>query len=831
MEGPSWTGDYRAATASDGCVIFRNIPIEKTDYEGILAPVIVYPIVSGSNYATYNGKLEGNMVEVQPQRITPLNVRLNRGENICITVMNGEEALEGADVSLCANAQCTQILETKKTQSDGHVAFSSDAAVINVKVVSTRDRITKEKNERFTLSQVSNGQCGTVDLATVTQYATVSLQIEESLVEAMPNSNVAIEFIAMINDQPATGGTMSGGKILGAQGTEMLVELTGDIGPSTLRVVNKAEGKYAIEFYSPMEEDIYRAILNAEIPNCETCQGDKRYLTIEVGDGDEDDDGVPDEDDECPGTPGDTAVDADGCPTIDGDDSDGDGVPDMVDNCPNTLPGVQVGYDGCEIAGTRDTDGDGIPDEYDSYPNDPDMQYPNQDVNDNGIPDMYDSPSYHQSSIQVCVVDSIGAKVYDADVIMYHSPSDTGSGYGGYANGYGQPWRTINPHDNCRTFIGYSSYQNLNINSFISSFQLRVSAEGYEEFTPSSDSIRLVTGGPEGIFSVEIILRRREAKKTGGGDITNPAREVELSSANWKVQTSERKDQVDLHPLVTLLDNSIILKVRYSIDEAARDEYDYSIKYTLEGAKCYEIERASDVLGRSTLTFLKGQDVVEDEGIIYSKDDCWNMNDPALESEFRITLQGQLLQIGDREATSSMFPPTRINMKPLVGATKKISSISDLTELNGIMTLGDGVVTVGSLPNCIDERGNTGKSRMVSMRGVEDQTAADHKIVIEFKGKNAGMQDLMDIISKISDYIRTRFRKSPVDCETYLTVKDKYMGYIIIGQSGFNCLDAGSQEGAKLVEPWEKLFCTVIESGSPQQIPLGGSYAMKVDSK
>lgn len=59
---------------------------------------------------------------------------------------------------------------------------------------------------------------------------------------------------------------------------------------------------------------------------------------------DSDGDGVPDDRDECPGTPAGVAVDAVGCPL----DSDGDGVPDYQDQCPGTPAGAEVNALGCE---------------------------------------------------------------------------------------------------------------------------------------------------------------------------------------------------------------------------------------------------------------------------------------------------------------------------------------------------------------------------------------------------------------------------------------------------------------------------------------------------
>ncbi|OHV11991.1 OmpA family protein [Kushneria phosphatilytica] len=78
---------------------------------------------------------------------------------------------------------------------------------------------------------------------------------------------------------------------------------------------------------------------------------------------DSDNDGVPDDRDQCPGTPAGVAVDAQGCPL----DSDGDGVPDYQDQCPGTPAGVEVNAQGCPL----DSDGDGVPDYQDQCPNTP----------------------------------------------------------------------------------------------------------------------------------------------------------------------------------------------------------------------------------------------------------------------------------------------------------------------------------------------------------------------------------------------------------------------------------------------------------------------------
>ena len=61
---------------------------------------------------------------------------------------------------------------------------------------------------------------------------------------------------------------------------------------------------------------------------------------------DNDGDGVLDDTDNCPGTPGGWLIDARGCPV----DSDHDGVPDNLDKCPGTAAGITVDAKGCPVA-------------------------------------------------------------------------------------------------------------------------------------------------------------------------------------------------------------------------------------------------------------------------------------------------------------------------------------------------------------------------------------------------------------------------------------------------------------------------------------------------
>ncbi|MFD2518502.1 hypothetical protein [Salinimicrobium flavum] len=77
---------------------------------------------------------------------------------------------------------------------------------------------------------------------------------------------------------------------------------------------------------------------------------------------DSDNDGVIDDNDDCPDTPAGTEVDSDGCPVNGGDqDSDEDGVLDSIDECDNTPVGATVNEVGCP-----DSDGDGVFDNIDN---------------------------------------------------------------------------------------------------------------------------------------------------------------------------------------------------------------------------------------------------------------------------------------------------------------------------------------------------------------------------------------------------------------------------------------------------------------------------------
>ena len=98
---------------------------------------------------------------------------------------------------------------------------------------------------------------------------------------------------------------------------------------------------------------------------------------------DTDGDGLADIEDDCPNEKG-LMVDK-GCPKVDGD-SDGDGVADSIDECPNAAGPVN-------LKGCPDSDRDGIADKYDACPNAAGKSIFSgcPDTDNDGIPDSKDS--------------------------------------------------------------------------------------------------------------------------------------------------------------------------------------------------------------------------------------------------------------------------------------------------------------------------------------------------------------------------------------------------------------------------------------------------------
>ena len=87
---------------------------------------------------------------------------------------------------------------------------------------------------------------------------------------------------------------------------------------------------------------------------------------IEVVDGDDDNDGVLNSADKCPGTVPYQKVDANGCAVVDGDD-DNDGVLNSADKCPGTVPYQKVDANGCAVV-DGDDDNDGVLNSADKCP-------------------------------------------------------------------------------------------------------------------------------------------------------------------------------------------------------------------------------------------------------------------------------------------------------------------------------------------------------------------------------------------------------------------------------------------------------------------------------
>ncbi|NPA52553.1 MAG: OmpA family protein [Aquificae bacterium] len=125
---------------------------------------------------------------------------------------------------------------------------------------------------------------------------------------------------------------------------------------------------------------------------------------------DSDKDGVPDYQDRCPDTPEGVKVDRYGCP----EDKDLDGIPDYKDKCPNTPTGVKVDENGCPVL--VDSDKDGVPDDKDKCPNTPAGVLVNNegcplDSDKDGVPDGKDKCPNTPAGV---VVDSVGCPL-DSD--------------------------------------------------------------------------------------------------------------------------------------------------------------------------------------------------------------------------------------------------------------------------------------------------------------------------------------------------------------------------------------------------------------------------------
>jgi hypothetical protein len=156
------------------------------------------------------------------------------------------------------------------------------------------------------------------------------------------------------------------------------IGLTDAIGVPNIRVV-------ASIGWSPRNHDMDNDGVPDDVDQCPELPEDRDGF--EDSDGcpelDNDDDGVLDKEDACPNVPGVPSSDPkkNGCPQP---DRDGDGVPDDVDACPDQkgAPSEDPKRNGCP---TGDRDHDGIPDDADRCPDQPEDMDGYQD--EDGCPD------------------------------------------------------------------------------------------------------------------------------------------------------------------------------------------------------------------------------------------------------------------------------------------------------------------------------------------------------------------------------------------------------------------------------------------------------------
>jgi len=876
-DGPTSLAVVEQFTGSDGCTVFQSVPAQRAGLVGTV-PVRVYAIVSAPEFAIYNGNLIGIVTEVRANEETPINVRLGAGEEICFVVQGPEGPIADADVSLCADEGCELLLQTLKTEADGHVIFYTDLNTIFARAVVDEDGLQKSVVKNFLKSEVINGQCGTVNVGEVSAYTYVSLDgIPEEGFYVKPGSSSEITFQLILNDRPVTGGAIPSGtenRVLDTSGVEMIITLLG-VEAGAIRTVDAGSGKYAIPFAAPEDEGEAIATLTVVIADCDTCQGDAKSVRIIVTNSDSDGDGVPNEVDYCPNTAEGVIVDDWGCPST--ADSDGDGVPDNRDLCPNSVTGAVVDSDGCAI-GVADRDGDLWPDLIDAYPVDSARSAiiamdDDQDGLLNSF-DLYinDPNSGGESSVMVCAVDEDDQPIYAANIVAYEhstyyntqsgqsgyyagtSPAGTyiGTGGGTYANQYSQgtqvaasgsgqgsytsfyyggqsSWDDTMRTDNCRIFQSSSNLGYSSSSSFFSQFFVRVSATGYTGYdsrTQGSSNVRF-SRLQNGMIRIDVVLRKGATPTTGEGTTVNPERTVQLTGDNeeWKAE-SGTGSRINLYPVVTLDAKEIQVQTEITLQSPANAELDYLLTYRV-GNPCYEVE--ADESGRleKDIHFRRGQRSVVDEITIYSdRGDCWEKNNPNLEGVVSLVVEGKLLQVDDQEVQAGQsFNPATVSIQPLVGAVEKVDSVKDLRLLMGKMDLAHGVVTLGKIPSCIAPEANTAKSSVAgsSLGAVGDESKAAYKVVLDFN--KAFPTELEKMVGSIRQVLLGQ-KRTPLDCKAYVSVDDKYMGYVQVGQSGLVCAEAMTKQAPQMT-PAEKLFCDTVETGGREEISLNDQFSLR----
>ncbi|PXX93315.1 hypothetical protein DIT71_00490 [Marinobacter vulgaris] len=119
---------------------------------------------------------------------------------------------------------------------------------------------------------------------------------------------------------------------------------------------------------------------------------------------DADNDGVPDNRDQCPNTPAGVSVDNNGCER----DDDGDGVANSQDQCPNTPAGASVNNRGCEL----DSDNDGVVNSQDQCPG----TTAGAEVDDTGCEGVTETVETIELKVQFPTNSSVIADSYDSEI-------------------------------------------------------------------------------------------------------------------------------------------------------------------------------------------------------------------------------------------------------------------------------------------------------------------------------------------------------------------------------------------------------------------------------